>query len=240
MPSTNPPERNRTAYASAEAVETYTERAVTDGLFAAEETVLDRHFPAGASVLDVGCGVGRTTAELHRRGYDVLGVDVSEAMVEAARATFPHLDVAVADATALPCGDDRFDRALFSYCGIDYVYPASQRVAALREIRRVLEPGGRFAFSTHNCLYALPALLDDWGHLRNHYVDSGNWRDLLSPYKTDGREYGVETHVTHPLGEWLELRRAGFEFVEFVGTRDSPLQYFERRPYYVARKPADA
>jgi SAM-dependent methyltransferase len=240
MPSVNPPERNRTAYASEEAVETYTEHAVTDGLFASEEKVLDRHFPAGASVLDVGCGVGRTTVELHRRGYDVLGVDVSEAMVEAARSTFPHLDVAVADATALPHDDERFEHALFSYCGIDYVYPESQRLAALRELRRVLAPGGRLAFSSHNCLYNLPALVDDWGHLKNTYVDNGNWRKLFSPYKTDGREYDVEMHVTHPVGEWLELRRAGFEFVEFVGKRDSPLQYLERRPYYVARKPTDA
>jgi SAM-dependent methyltransferase len=48
----------------------------------------------GARVLDVGCGPGRHTIELARRGYEVLGIDPSRAMIEAARARAAASDVA--------------------------------------------------------------------------------------------------------------------------------------------------
>jgi len=226
--------RNVAAYSSDEAVATYRENAAGDGLFETEEFIFDRYFESGSRVLDVGCGAGRTTVELARRDIDVVGIDVSEPMVDAAMDAYPDLTFEVGDATALRFEDESFDHVLFSYCGIDYVHPEEDRVQALREIRRVLRPGGYFAFSTHNALYALPALLDDWGHLRNVYVDGGNWRRVGERYKTDEREYGVETHYTTPIREFLELRSVDFEFVTYVGKRANALRFFERRPYYVA------
>jgi SAM-dependent methyltransferase len=47
--------------------------------------------PEPASVLDAGCGTGRVAIELARRGHAVVGVDIDEAMLEAARAKAPHL-----------------------------------------------------------------------------------------------------------------------------------------------------
>ena len=45
-----------------------------------------RYFPAGVqSVLDLACGTGRLTAELSRRGYDMIGVDLSDEMLAEAR-----------------------------------------------------------------------------------------------------------------------------------------------------------
>ena len=49
------------------------------------------------SVLDAGCGTGRVAIELARRGIDVVGVDVDEAMLAQARAKAPHLDWRLAD-----------------------------------------------------------------------------------------------------------------------------------------------
>lgn len=229
---------NVSAYESDDAVETYVGNAVDDGLFPAEAKILDRYFePAAGPVLDVGCGAGRTTAELADRGFDVTGVDVSAAMIREARRNFPDLDVQHGDATNLAFPEDSFAQVLFSYCGLDYVHPESERLAALREVRRVLEPGGVFAFSTHNSLYNLPALVDDWGHLRNFYLENGNLERLGSRYKVDGGEYDVTTYVSNPHRQRSQLREVGFEPVAFVGKRSSPLKYLERRPYYVARNP---
>jgi SAM-dependent methyltransferase len=47
--------------------------------------------PEPASVLDAGCGTGRVAIELHRRGHMVVGVDVDDRMLEAARAKAPDL-----------------------------------------------------------------------------------------------------------------------------------------------------
>lgn len=97
----------------------------------------------GAQVLDVGCGDGALAAELASRGAQVIGIDVSEAMIRAARerARRQSADVAfeVASARQLPFPDARFDSAtaITILCFVDDAAPA------FHEIARVLRPGGR-------------------------------------------------------------------------------------------------
>ena len=55
------------------------------------EAALVASYAPPASVLDAGCGTGRVAIELSRRGHAVVGVDVDEAMLEAARAKAPDL-----------------------------------------------------------------------------------------------------------------------------------------------------
>ena len=50
-------------------------------------------------VVDVGCGIGHVTADLARRGLDVIGCDPSPAMLAIARTTYPHLAFIDTDAT---------------------------------------------------------------------------------------------------------------------------------------------
>lgn len=57
-----------------------------------------------ARVLDAGCGTGRTATRLAEQGYEVVGCDVDEAMVEVARAEAPDLDWRVADLADLDLG----------------------------------------------------------------------------------------------------------------------------------------
>jgi SAM-dependent methyltransferase len=53
--------------------------------------------PAGARILDAGCGTGRVAIELDRRGYAVTGVDLDAAMLDRARTAAPHLTWIEAD-----------------------------------------------------------------------------------------------------------------------------------------------
>ena len=97
----------------------------------------------GDRVLDVCCGTGavaRRAAAVVGRGR-VVGVDLSEAMIEVARlvAGGDAIDWRVGDALALPVGDEEFDVALCQF-GLMFV---SDRVAALAELARVVRPGGR-------------------------------------------------------------------------------------------------
>ena len=97
-----------------------------------------------AHVLDVGCGPGLYAAELVARGARVSGFDISPRMVELARARVPGADLRVHDAARpLWLSDDSVDVALWAL-GIEYV---DDRVAALREIHRVLRPGGALVLS---------------------------------------------------------------------------------------------
>ena len=124
----------------------------------AAEAVLDRldHEPApGARLLDVGTGTGTLALRALERwpGVRVTGVDASAAMLalaeDAARGRLPaarlsRFERVTAVADALPFDDASFDVAISSF--VLQLVPS--RSAALREIRRVLRPGGRLAWVT--------------------------------------------------------------------------------------------
>lgn len=94
--------------------------------------------PSGLTV-DVGAGEGRLTRDLRRRGHRVVAVDVALAMAQAARDADPTTEVVVADAAALPLRRRSVDLAIafMSLQDID------DMPAAVRELARVLRPGGR-------------------------------------------------------------------------------------------------
>ena len=99
----------------------------------------------GKRVLDAACGPGLYAAELIRRGAQVTGFDHSPRMVEICRARAGQGDFRVHD-LADPIGwlpDGSVDLALCALA-IEYV---DDRVAALRELRRVLRPGGALVLS---------------------------------------------------------------------------------------------
>jgi trans-aconitate methyltransferase len=90
-----------------------------------------------ARVLDLGCGDGVLTEQLVQRGYDVLGVDASEAMVRAARAR--GLNAQVLDGHALSF-DNEFD-AVFSNAALHWLTRPDEAIAGAH---RALRRGGQF------------------------------------------------------------------------------------------------
>jgi demethylmenaquinone methyltransferase/2-methoxy-6-polyprenyl-1,4-benzoquinol methylase len=95
------------------------------------------------SVLDVACGTGDLAGMLATRmpGARIVGLDVSPAMLQRARRKFHGSTIhwVLGDATALPFGDGEFDAVTIAF-GLRNL---SNPVAGLREMVRVLRPGGR-------------------------------------------------------------------------------------------------
>jgi SAM-dependent methyltransferase len=116
-------------------------------------------------ILDVGVGGGRTVGALRELSPHYLGIDYVEEMVAACRARFPGVAFERADARDLTrFADGAFDLIVFAWCGLCMV-DHEGRMAILRELHRVLSPGGYFVFSTynrnsaeHDRLFALPEL----------------------------------------------------------------------------------
>lgn len=93
-------------------------------------------------VLDVGCGNGAYLRALRARGVDAVGVDLSIGMLDAARGDQPLVN---ADAARLPVRDATIDVVLAPHM----LYHVPDRPAAIRELRRVLRPGGVMVAATN-------------------------------------------------------------------------------------------
>jgi demethylmenaquinone methyltransferase/2-methoxy-6-polyprenyl-1,4-benzoquinol methylase len=94
----------------------------------------------GDRVLDACCGTGDLAVAAQKAGAaEVVGVDFSERMLERARRKAPEIDFVQADVLSLPFEDGSFDSAVVGF-GVRNV---DDLESGLRELRRVLRPGGR-------------------------------------------------------------------------------------------------
>lgn len=94
---------------------------------------------------------------LRRQGASVVGVDVSPAVVAAARARYPELDARAGDVRSLDVPDATFD-AVVSNSTLDHFDSLDETAAALHELRRVLLPGGVLVITLDNSANPLVAL----------------------------------------------------------------------------------
>lgn len=120
------------------------------GLSHVKEQQLDQlELAPGVSLLEVGVGRGEFLLHCARRGAAVTGIDYSSDAVEISRETlaeFPAADLRIADCRQLPFEDDRFDR-VYSGDVLEH-QDFDDGVTMLREMRRVLKPGGLLLLHT--------------------------------------------------------------------------------------------
>ncbi len=101
-----------------------------------------------ASALDVGCGIGLTDRLLVNSFAKLEGIDPSPAAIASARQHNPSVNYQVASGVALPHDDGVFDVA-FTLCVLHHVEP-SARHQVVREMARVVKPGGLVIVGEHN------------------------------------------------------------------------------------------
>ena len=99
-------------------------------------------------LIDLGCGPGQTTRFLFDNGFaNVTGADISPEMIKVAQQANPQLKFEVADMLSLQYADNYFAAAIAFYAIVHFDY--DQVGTALKEINRVLIPGGHLLFSFH-------------------------------------------------------------------------------------------
>ncbi|GAB3302060.1 methyltransferase domain-containing protein [Epidermidibacterium keratini] len=150
---------------------------------------------AGLLVLEVGCGSAPVSRWLAAHGAHPVGLDLSGAMLrrgaQIGRRTSAEVPLVQADAVQLPFASEAFDLAVSSFGAIAFV---ADPAAVMREVARVLRPGGRWVFSTnHPMRWVLP----DSPYVRDLRVRSSYFDDrAYVEADVSDRPVYVETHRT--------------------------------------------
>lgn len=111
--------------------------------------MLSDHLKPGMTILELGCGTGSFTRELARSGADIIAIDVSPELLGIAKAncSAPNVRYEIQNAYALTYSDATFDSVVGSS-----ILHHLEIEEALREIYRVLKPGGTIYFTEPNML----------------------------------------------------------------------------------------
>lgn len=165
----------------------------------------------GRDVLDAGCGSGPLLQALREHGATVSGFDLSPAMVGLAQSRLgPGTDLRVADLGApLPYAGGSFDLVVASL-SLHYVEDWD---AGLRELRRVLRPGGRLLVAViHPTVYAITQPDADYFAVTRYSED----------YEFDGRTVWL-TYWHRPLQDVVNAPlRAGFRIAQLTEPAPAP------------------
>ena len=135
---------------AADMVAGYDEQMHAAPLAAADIAFCARVFPTPGRLIDLGCGTGRLCAHFAAKGYDCVGVDLSEEMLAKARAhaNVEWVNANLVDLSALPPMSFDYAACLFSTLGM--VRGAENRAKVVANAFRLLKPGGKFVLHAHN------------------------------------------------------------------------------------------
>ena len=165
---------------------------------------------------DLGCGPGQVARYLSERKVEICGVDLSPRMIERARQLNPDIEFTQGDMLSLSWPDQEW-AGIAAFYAIVNLKP-TDLVRAMREMHRVLRPGGWLLMSFHV------------GEEIEHVDDLWDCRVSLDFY------------FYRPEQVIRDLRSAGFAIEEVIERDPYPpeIEYQSRRAYVFARRPANS
>ncbi|MDO3410465.1 class I SAM-dependent methyltransferase [Saccharibacillus sp. CPCC 101409] len=188
----------------------------------------------GSKVLDLCCGMGRHSLSLAEAGYEATGMDLSDVLLGEAKKEEGADNVrwVQGDMRELPFADGEFDAVVNLFTSFGYFKKDSEHVRVLKEIRRVLRPGGRFIIDFMNPPHVERHLepytereeeglkIEERRRIEDGFVKK---HITIIPQPADGeetREYDerVKLYTFERFGEMLEEAR--LEVVEVRGSYD--------------------
>lgn len=183
--------------------------------------LIDKYFPKHGRVFDIGGGPGRYAIELIRRGYAVTLLDISDEEIRLAQRRMSDLNLPaeqcmVGDARDLSTGaSESFDAALL-LGPMYHITEREDRLVALRELARILRPGG----------VAIVAYLNSWGLIKtgivdfpNQFRDISTLRSMLGERTFTGQSLSgfTECYWSTPDVAFSEIKEAGLNIVSYAG-----------------------
>ncbi len=193
-------------------------------------------FNKSLKILDLGCGTGRHSIELAKRGYIVSGIDLSESLIrkakEKAEAAGVKVEFLMQDARKLTF-DNCFDAAIMM-CegGFPLMETDEMNFEILENVSKALKTPSKFIFTTLNGLFPLYHSINDFhetgqaeegAKYKSEHFDLMTFRDFNITTFTDdaGVEHHLECNERYYIPseiKWL-LRSLGFKKVDIYGAK---------------------
>ena len=214
--------------------------------------ILDRNGIYGGLVVDLGCGSGLWARELVDAGYRVLGIDISEAMIELSRNKVPEAEFRLGSLFEVEIPRCQAVTAISEV--LNYLFDAENEERGLgrlfRRVHDALVPGGVFVFDVLGPGQVPPGATtkgfsvgEDWAVLSELEEDAGrgtmerrivSFRKAGECYRRDEEVHRVRLYDPAELS--AELEQAGFQVrtMRSYGGHRLP----ERHAAFVARRPA--
>ena len=204
-------------------------------------------------VLDLACGGGRHAIELARRGYKVVGLDLSETLLEVAREAAAEEGVEIEfvhfDMRAIPF-DDTFGTVLNFFTSFGYFEDEEDNLEVLRGIGRALVPGGRFLIDHINREHVLANLVPEDSSVENGRLvtqrrrfvqETGRLEKRITIEEGGESEEFLESVRLYTRGEFGSLAEsAGLQVVDVFGALDgSEFGTESARMVVLGRRPDD-
>jgi SAM-dependent methyltransferase len=186
--------------------------------------------PPGASVLDACCGPGRHSLELASRGYRVTGIDITEAYLEAARASADENASFLRADLRYFRAEEPFDLAINLYTSFGYFADPADDMRALRRLRAAIKAGGALVLETTGKETAARDFTEGesferggWG-IRTEFSVIGAWEGLRNRWILTRGDEVVDRSFDLRLYSGTELRAAllaaGFAEARVLGSFD--------------------
>ncbi len=212
--------------------EQFTQGTVGECDFIEQETGGDKSI----RILDIGCGTGRHSIELTKRGYKVVGIDLSESLLKRAREKAVEqnlqIDFQQNDARSLPFSSE-FDLAIMICEGAFSLMETDEmNYEILRNAVDALKPSGKLIFTTLNGLFPLFHSVKDFlsaekkegnAEYDNNSFDLLTFRDYNTTYIEDdlGNKKALECNERYYVPSeitWL-LKTLNFKTIEIFGAK---------------------
>ena len=161
-----------------------------------------RCLPANARLLDLGCGGGQDAGDLARRGYRVVGLDRTSALLSAGRRRYFSLPLVRADLRDLPFQAMSFD-GIWAAASLMHL-PKSDTCSVLSNLRKLVRPGGLFAATM---TYGVKSRIVTDGWLPGRYIARWKKDELARAVRRAGWEILELKVITNRerKGRWLNL-----------------------------------